>query len=87
MILALSPEGTRSPIKNWKTGFLHIAKKANVPVMLVGLDYAKKQIQFGEIMSPIDDIEEAMRKVYRFYAKVHAKFPDKVAFPLENQID
>ncbi|MFT6895745.1 MAG: 1-acyl-sn-glycerol-3-phosphate acyltransferase [Paraglaciecola sp.] len=37
-------EGTRSKQENWKTGFLHIAHKADVPVFLVAFDYKKKQI-------------------------------------------
>ncbi len=29
--ITLSPEGTRKKVTNWRTGFYHIAKKANVP--------------------------------------------------------
>ena len=32
MIFALSPEGTRSYLNHWKSGFYHIARKANIPV-------------------------------------------------------
>ena len=45
--LALSPEGTRKKVKNWKTGFYHIAKSANVPLICGYLDYEKKIAGLG----------------------------------------
>ncbi|MEE2605355.1 MAG: 1-acyl-sn-glycerol-3-phosphate acyltransferase, partial [Bacteroidota bacterium] len=36
--LALSPEGTRKKVNEWKTGFYYIAKKANVPIVSVSMD-------------------------------------------------
>jgi 1-acyl-sn-glycerol-3-phosphate acyltransferase len=78
MILALSPEGTRSRIERWKTGFLQIANQANVPVVLVSFDYGKKQIGFGPMMNISENIDLEMTKVLQFYANVQAKFPDKV---------
>lgn len=87
MILCLSPEGTRSRIEKWKTGFLHIAHRADVPVFLVAFDYAKKQVIFGPDIKISADIEAELLNVYSFYANVQAKFPDKVSCPLERQID
>ena len=45
--LGLAPEGTRSKVENWKTGFLRIAQAADVPIFMAGLDGAKKQIILG----------------------------------------
>lgn len=87
MILCLSPEGTRSRIEKWKTGFLHIAHKADVPVFLVAFDYQKKKIIFGPDKKISADIDSELLNVYSFYANVQAKFPDKVSCPLERQID
>ena len=75
MILALSPEGTRSPIYPWKTGFLNIAHKASVPVVLIGFDFARKQIVFGPSITVSGDFQVDMEKVYRFYASVTPKYP------------
>ena len=44
-ILALSPEGTRSKVIDWKTGFYHIAKGANIPIVAFTFDFGKKQTQ------------------------------------------
>lgn len=81
MILAVAPEGTRSKIDNWKTGFLHIAHKADVPVMLVALDYQKKEVQLGHLMHVNGSVDESLQEVYQFYATVPAKYPENVACP------
>jgi 1-acyl-sn-glycerol-3-phosphate acyltransferase len=81
MILAVAPEGTRSSVFPWKTGFLAIAHKANVPVVLVGFDFKKKCIRFGPVFLSQGDFDQEMQSVYAFYATVPAKYPDKVTFP------
>ncbi|GAA0851831.1 1-acyl-sn-glycerol-3-phosphate acyltransferase [Aliiglaciecola litoralis] len=87
MILCVAPEGTRSLIYPWKTGFLHIAQQSKVPVFLIGLDYKHKKIKLGPVFLPTEDIHLEMQKVYDFYAKVDAKYPSQVAFPAENSIE
>ena len=79
MLLCLAPEGTRSRIERWKTGFLHIAHKAEVPVFLVAFDYKKKQIEFGPCLHISDDTQYELNRIYTHYQSVQAKFPDKVA--------
>lgn len=75
MILALSPEGTRSRIFPWKSGFLNIAQKAGVPVALIGFDFKLKQIVFGPSITASENIQADMEKVYDFYASVSPKYP------------
>ncbi|MFT4993187.1 MAG: 1-acyl-sn-glycerol-3-phosphate acyltransferase [Paraglaciecola sp.] len=77
MILCLAPEGTRSKVENWKTGFLHIAYQAEVPVFLVAFDYKKKHIEFGPVLKIGEDIPHELDKIYQHYAGVVAKYPDK----------
>ena len=57
LLLALSPEGTRSSVERWKTGFHRIARAADVPIMAVALDYGTRQIRFGPLVNPTDDID------------------------------
>ncbi len=47
--LAITPEGTRTKVNRWKTGFLCLASIANVPVVLVGWDYPTKTIYIDKI--------------------------------------
>ena len=46
-ILALAPEGTRKKVEKFRTGFYYIAKKANVPIIPVGFDFANKEVVVG----------------------------------------
>lgn len=84
MILAVAPEGTRSAIFPWKTGFLAIAHKANVPVVLIGFDFKEKRIRFGPVLVSQGNFDHDMQKVYEFYATVPAKYPNNVVFPENN---
>ena len=56
--LGLAPEGTRSKVENWKTGFLRIAQAADVPIFIAGLDGAKKQIILDKIVTPTGSFRE-----------------------------
>lgn len=47
--VAITPEGTRSKVDTWKTGFLRIAEQAHVPVFLIGFDYQKKHVVLDRI--------------------------------------
>ncbi|QYJ97595.1 lysophospholipid acyltransferase family protein [Shewanella alkalitolerans] len=78
--LALAPEGTRSPVKRWKTGFYHIATKAQVPIVTVALDFAGKRVVIPEAISVTGDIDKEMAQILDFYRTIkgrHAKaIPD-----------
>ncbi len=77
IILAIAPEGTRSRVKKWKTGFYHIAKGANVPIVLGFLDYRRKAGGIGPLIYPTGNIEADMKAIQSFYGNVYAKYPDK----------
>jgi 1-acyl-sn-glycerol-3-phosphate acyltransferase len=83
MILAVAPEGTRSPKFPWKTGFLAIAHQAKAPVALIGFDFARKRIVFGPVFLSDGNFDDDMQKVYRFFSKITAKYPENVVFPKE----
>ncbi|KIO36952.1 MULTISPECIES: lysophospholipid acyltransferase family protein [unclassified Shewanella] len=78
--LALAPEGTRSPVTRWKTGFYHIASKAQVPIVTVALDFAGKRVVIPEAISVTGDIDKEMPQILDFYRSIkgrHAKaIPD-----------
>ncbi|MFT5085335.1 MAG: 1-acyl-sn-glycerol-3-phosphate acyltransferase [Lentisphaeria bacterium] len=42
--VCITPEGTRSKVDTWKTGFLRIAENAQIPVFLVAWNYPTKTI-------------------------------------------
>lgn len=41
--LAICPEGTRRPVKKWKTGYHTIATQANIPVYITIVDWGHKK--------------------------------------------
>ena len=80
LILMISPEGTRSAVKKWHTGFYYVAKKANVPIACSFLDYKTKTAGIGPVFSPDEDVDEIMKKIKLFYSTVTPKFPEKFIY-------
>lgn len=79
MVMLISPEGTRKKVKVWKTGFYHIAREANVPVLLAFLDYMRKVGGLGPLVSLTENLEADMAVIRNFYANVTPRHPDKTA--------
>lgn len=75
--LAITPEGTRSRVERWRTGFLRIAQEANVPIVLGGIDYGKKRLVIDTVFQPTGDIEADMRAIKLYFSQFTAKFPEK----------
>ena len=71
--LAIAPEGTRKKIKDWKTGFYHIAKKANIPVIPVAFDYKLKQVVIHEPFTVLEDAQTTMKYLKQHYKGVEGK--------------
>ena len=74
--LALSPEGTRKPNPDWKTGFYYIALKAQVPILLAYLDYQKKEIGITRLFIPSGDEKKDMDEIKLFYKEFKGKYPE-----------
>ncbi|MEA5130149.1 MAG: 1-acyl-sn-glycerol-3-phosphate acyltransferase [Proteiniphilum sp.] len=75
MQLAITPEGTRKPIQEWKRGFYYIAFKAGVPILLVGLDYGKKEAISLGLIYPSGDYEKDIQEIKSRYKGIQAKKP------------
>lgn len=76
-LIAMSPEGTRSKVKEWKTGFLRIAKELNTKIIPASLDFAKKEILLGKAFVPSGNNEEDIRALKEYYSVFTAKHPEK----------
>jgi 1-acyl-sn-glycerol-3-phosphate acyltransferase len=72
-ILAIAPEGTRSRVGQFRSGFLQIARGARVPVVLAALDYAAKVVRLGPTFEPGEDVEADRRRTEAFFAPVRGK--------------
>lgn len=73
--LALAPEGTRTKVGKWKTGFYYIAKTAEVPVVMVAFDFGQKQIKVSEPRYTTADKEADFAVYEAFFKGVQGKVP------------
>lgn len=73
LVLALAPEGTRKTVKEWKTGFLHIADQAKVPILPIAFDYQHKALKIGSPIEVTGVIEADLSTVKAFYKGIRGK--------------
>lgn len=66
--IAITPEGTRARVSEWRTGFLHIAYEAGVPIVLGAIDAATKTIHLETTFIPTGDIPADMRAIKEYYS-------------------
>jgi 1-acyl-sn-glycerol-3-phosphate acyltransferase len=75
--LALAPEGTRRSNSQWRSGFWHIARLADVPVLPVVMDYGRREIRFGEPMALSDSLEADTRRLRTFFDGARGRRPSR----------
>lgn len=76
LYLLNTPEGSRSWVKQWKTGFYFIAEKAQVPIVLSYCDYEKKIAGIGKIIDVQNKSQEQVfKEVQDFYKDIKGKYP------------
>ena len=74
-VFVIAPEGTRRKVERFKSGFLHIARGAGVPVVLVGLDYSTRTVRIGPVIEVGGDIDAERRRVEAHFALVPGRYP------------
>jgi 1-acyl-sn-glycerol-3-phosphate acyltransferase len=74
--LAIAPEGTRNKTDHWKTGFYQIAEKAEIPYVLMIIDYGKKECGFGPVFYPTGDMEADFQKIWDVYRDITPLYPE-----------
>lgn len=76
-ILALSPEGTRDYVAEWRTGFYYIALEAKVPVVLCYLDYGNKVVGIGPTFYPTGNADADIEEIKKFYRPIKGRHPER----------
>jgi len=66
-VLIITPEGTRSPNAKWKRGFHHVARAAEVPILVVYVDSAVRTIGIEGLMEPSEDVDGDIQKLKTFF--------------------
>lgn len=68
LVVLIPPEGTRSKVTQWKTGFYHIACNAGVPILMGYVDAENKEAGIADFFQPSGDIDKDMVEIREFYA-------------------
>jgi 1-acyl-sn-glycerol-3-phosphate acyltransferase len=67
IIVVITPEGTRSRVEKWKTGFLRIAQEAAVPVAQISFDYPSRTLHLGPVAELSGDVETDITRIRAYY--------------------
>ncbi len=73
LTVIVCPEGTRSQVAAWKTGFYHMAQGAGVPIALGYLDFTRKLAGTDHLFYPSGDIAKDLPAIQAFYAGITGK--------------
>jgi 1-acyl-sn-glycerol-3-phosphate acyltransferase len=76
LVVLVPPEGTRKRVKEWKTGFYHIANNAGIPILMGYLDVAKKEAGLADFFFPTGNVEGDIRAIRTFYAEKRGIRPE-----------
>ena len=68
--MALTPEGTRKPVKEWKKGFYYMAKGAGVPLQLAFIDGERKTAGIALTLNLSGNEVDDLGKIKKFYSTV-----------------
>jgi 1-acyl-sn-glycerol-3-phosphate acyltransferase len=75
--LAITPEATRKRNPNWKMGFYHIALKANVPIVLIGIDYPSKTIKATKVVIPTGNMDADVKEIKQYFIGFNGRHPEQ----------
>jgi 1-acyl-sn-glycerol-3-phosphate acyltransferase len=75
MILVIAPEGTRSMVGYWKSGFYYMAMGAGAPIAMGFLDYGRQVGGVGATLMPTGDIQADFAVIREFYTGIAGKHP------------
>jgi 1-acyl-sn-glycerol-3-phosphate acyltransferase len=77
LFLIVPPEGSRSKVTYWKTGFYHIAQGAGVPILMGFLDFKRKTSGIAGTYNTTGDLEVDMNHIKSIYAPISGKKSDQ----------
>ena len=75
-VMSLSPEGTRKKTSQWKSGFYHVAKGANIPLVMAALDFKNKKVIISEPYYLTESEAHDIQKIQSFFKDIEGKHPE-----------
>ncbi|MEM9547811.1 MAG: 1-acyl-sn-glycerol-3-phosphate acyltransferase [Bacteroidota bacterium] len=83
---AIAPEGTRGKVKKLKSGFFHIARLAEIPIVYVKFDWGKKIVGVAEPRDVSSTIEEEMIFIDQFFKDAVGRIPqNSYGYPFDKK--
>jgi len=70
LVVVIPPEGTRSDVARWKSGFYHIAVGAGIPLVLAFIDYKSRCVGVSQIFTPTGDYDTDLAAIQAVYAGI-----------------
>lgn len=82
LALVIACEGSRKSDGKWRSGFYHIARAANVPIVPAFADHASRIVSFGPPLIPTGNYGEDLLKLAEWF---RTKLPDYERFKVLEQ--
>lgn len=76
IIMVITPEGTRSRVEQWKTGFLRIAAVSSLPVVQVAWDYPSRTVHLGPEAHLTGDTATDIAAIRQYYRQFTGRNPE-----------
>ncbi len=77
LIFGIAPSGSRSRTEHWRSGFYHMAREANVPLVLGSVDFARRSGCLLDVVHLTGDVSTDMDRIRAVYADVRGRNPDQ----------
>jgi 1-acyl-sn-glycerol-3-phosphate acyltransferase len=77
--LGLAPEGTRKYIPGWRSGFYRVAAACDVPLLVVTLDYSRRECKVNQFLKLSGNEAQDMAGVAVFCAPVRGLRPENMS--------
>ena len=77
--ICVTPEGTRKANADWKKGFYYIALKADMPILLYGLDFKTRTIECTKTIVPNGDVDGQLQEIKDYFRSFTGKHPKQFA--------
>lgn len=77
LYLAIAPEGTRSKVDHWKSGFYRVALAAGVPLGLAFIDYARREVGVENWLTLSGNEAEDLARIRACYSGKRGRRPGR----------
>jgi 1-acyl-sn-glycerol-3-phosphate acyltransferase len=77
-LLVIAPEGTRTRVDAWRSGFWHVAQQAGVPICCVAFDWGRMIVRLGPTsMASETDAAAGIARIRSYYDDVRGYDPSR----------